>query len=217
MSLWNTLLDWSLDFLFPKNARVVELEKLTPEKLITLLPPAEPLKDSHTLALWSYSHPLVKEVVWELKYKGNTNIAEKLGIVLFDTIVDELRELHLSEKDEVVIMPIPISDKRRLERGWNQTELLLDAVKNQDKERMWKYLPRQLVKQHTESQTQTSSRSERLKNLSHSMRVLYPPKVEGKYVVVLDDVMTTGATFTEARRALLEAGARKMLCVAVAH
>ena len=217
MSLWNTLLDWSLDFLFPKNARVVELEKLTPEKLITLLPPAEPLKDSHTLALWCYSHPLVKEVVWELKYKGNTNIAEKLGIVLFDTIVDELRELHLSEKDEVVIMPIPISDKRRLERGWNQTELLLDAVKNQDKERMWKYLPRQLVKQHTESQTQTSSRSERLKNLSHSMRVLYPPKVEGKYVVVLDDVMTTGATFTEARRALLEAGARKMLCVAVAH
>ena len=212
-----------IEFLFPRNARVLELEALSTTLLLETLPRAEPPKDKHTLALFDYSHPLVKEMIWELKYKGNVRIAEKLGEILYDTLQHELSDLALFESagwqnTRPILVPVPISDKRRFERGWNQSELLAQALKKYDTGEAFKYLPRQLAKVlHTESQTKTGSRSERLKNLADSMRVINESTVAGRSVIVLDDVTTTGSTFAEARRALRQAGAKKILCVAIAH
>lgn len=210
--------DLLADFLFPKSPKVLALEALSVETLETL-PPAESFKDRHTTALFDYEHPLAKEIIWELKYSGNTRIADKLGKILYDHICHEFTELNLFEKwDKPILIPIPISDKRRFERGWNQSELLAKKVLVYDRGKMFRYLPKQLVKfRHTESQTKTVSRNERLKNLTNSMKVLDKESVAGECIVVLDDVTTTGSTFSEARRALRAAGARKILCVAAAH
>lgn len=192
------------DFIFPKNRRIVELELLSPEKLQALLP-----KSSLPHALFDYSHPLVKELIWEIKYRGNRTLTSTVGKICYQNI-DELGPVNL--------VPIPISDRRRFERGWNQTELICEAIKSCDTKQRIKYLPRQLVKViHTESQTQTGSRKERLENLHQSMKVLNPLSVKDKLVLVIDDVSTTGATFKEAKRALLEAGAKKVLTLALAH
>ncbi|MDP3763096.1 MAG: phosphoribosyltransferase family protein [bacterium] len=211
--------DLIADFLFPRNPKVLALEALSAEMLLNTLPPAELLKDKETIALFDYSHSLVKEIVWELKYNGNDRIAERLAEILYDVIRDELQDLALFEKwERPIIMPIPISDKRRFERGWNQSELLAEEVLARDDEKVFRYLPNQLRKiRHTESQTKTASRNERLKNLTDSMKVLNALAVAGECVIVLDDVTTTGSTFAEARRALRAAGAKKILCVAVAH
>lgn len=223
MHLLYRMRDMLVDFLFPKSQRVWELEALSIETLLDTLPPAESLKDKHILALFDYKHPLVKEMVWELKYNGNAKIADKLGRILYDHIQHELADLDLFESaswrtSKLIIMPVPISAKRRLERGWNQSELLCKQIIKRDNKQTFKYAPRQLVKiRHTESQTKTASRNERLKNLIDSMKVLNPPRVAGACVIVLDDVTTTGATFTEARRALGTAGAKKILCIAIAH
>lgn len=218
--------DLLIDFLFPKSQKILALEALSTEAILETLPPAdyvEPargrLKNQHTIALFDYGHPLVKELVWELKYNGNVKIAEKLGEIVYDHIQHELQDLSLFEKwDKLILMPIPISDKRRLERGWNQTELLAEAVLKQDKENMFRYMPKQLVKvRDTGSQVKTTSRSGRLANLTNSMKVLLNSSVAGACVIILDDVTTTGSTFAEAKRALCTSGARKILCVAVAH
>ncbi len=208
-----------IDFLFPKSRKALELEALSVGTIIKTLPPAECQKDKDIIALFDYSHPMVKEIVWELKYNGNARIADKLGEILYDHIRQELLDLALFEKwNRPILMPIPISDKRRFERGWNQSELLCEQVLTHDNEKTFRYLPRQLVKlRHTESQTKTSSRNERLENIKNSMKVLNAPAIAGECIVVLDDVTTTGATFAEARRALRAAGARKILCVAGAH
>ena len=193
-----------LDFLFPKDPKIIELEKLSSEKLLDLLPP-------HSLP-FDYGHPLVKEVVWEIKYKGNMILAEKIGILLYDTIIDALTA------EKAILVPIPISDKRRFERGWNQAELLCQAIKGCDSDQRLKFLPRQLYKPyHTENQTKTTTKKERLNNLRNSMRVANPAAVADKCVILIDDVTTTGATFAEAKRALKEAGAKKVLCFAIAH
>jgi competence protein ComFC len=219
MSFLFRVRDLILDFLLPKSQRVLELEALSTDTLLEILPRAPELKDKYTMALFDYSHPLVKEVVWELKYKGNTRITDKLGEILYDVISHELGDLALFEKwERPILVPIPISDKRRFERGWNQSELLTERVTARDSERKFKYLPGQLVKiQHTESQTKTSSRSERLRNLTNSMKVLNASSVEGRCVILVDDVTTTGSTFAEARRALHACGVKKILCIAVAH
>ncbi|MDP3875150.1 MAG: phosphoribosyltransferase family protein [bacterium] len=219
MHFLSRIRDLCVDFLFPKSGKVLELEVLSAGMLLETLPPAENLKDKHTMALFNYGHSLVKEIVWELKYSGNVRIANKLGEILYDHIQHKLQDLTLFEKwDKPIIIPIPISNKRRLERGWNQSELLAEEILKRDSEKMFRYMPRQLAKvRDTGSQTKTRSRKERLENLTDSMKVLNTPSVAGECVIVLDDVTTTGSTFAEARRALRAAGTRKILCVAVAH
>ena len=208
-----------LDFIFPKNPKILVLEALSAEELARKLPPAQGPEEENTVALFEYSHPLVKEVVWEVKYGGNTALAKKLGEIIYDTIITELGERNaLDSEHRALLVPMPISGKRRYERGWNQAELLARAVKDCDESRALKYITGQLAKiRHTESQTRTSSKSERLKNLEGSMKVLNPTMAEGRFVVLVDDVITTGATFAEARRALRAANAKKVLCIAVAH
>ncbi len=219
MSLLSWIKNAFLDFLFPKNTKVLHLESLSAEKLLQILPPADLVEQGDTLALFSYQDPLVKELVWEVKYAGNRTLASRLGQLLYDVIESELMERNIFEKyPSVVLMPMPISDKRRNERGWNQTELICEEIKKLDTAQHYKYLPRQLAKiRHTESQTRTASKKERLENLRDSMLVMHPPAVAGHYIVLVDDVTTTGSTFTEAKRALKEAGAKKILCVALAH
>lgn len=206
-------------FLFPQNQKTTRLESLSPEELLEILPPARSLEQSGVMALFDYSHPLVKEIVWEIKYGGNRILSKKLGTILFDVIEAELVERGVFEKyHSVILLPMPISDKRRFERGWNQAELLAEAVKKLDHSAHYKYLPRQLVKiRHTESQTTTAHRRERLENLRGSMLLQHPPAVLNQFVVLIDDVVTSGATFKEARRALKEVGVRYIFCIAIAH
>src|SRR3989344_5688576 len=203
MYLLPRIRDLCADFLFPKNQKVLGLETLSAEELLNALPRAEPLKDKGTFALFDYNHPLVKEIIWELKYSGNTKMADKLGEILYEVIRDKLTDSRLFEKwARPILVPIPVSHKRRFERGWNQSELLAEQVIRRDNKKVFRYLPRQLVKlRHTESQTKTASRKERLENLTNSMKVLNAPSVAGECIIVLDDVTTTGSTFAEARGA----------------
>lgn len=213
-----TLLQLIVDFLFPNTPQLIALENLGAGEVLEILPPSD-LNENGVLALFNYQDCRVKEMVWEIKYKGNRTLSAKLGSILYDTIIDELSERNISPHiDNPVLLPIPVSDRRRLERGFNQAELLAKEIKALDTLNHFQYLPRKLTKiSHTESQTKTASRKERLDNLKNSMLVQDRASIEGKLVILVDDVTTTGATFKEAKRALTEAGAKKILCFAVAH
>ena len=77
----------------------------------------------------------------------------------------------------------------------------------------------QVLKKIRETVPQTSlqKKKDRLKNPAGSLEVARPEKVAGKTVFVIDDVTTTGATLLEAKRALLQTGAKKVICFALAH
>lgn len=214
-SLANTL----FEFIFPKSEKILSLERMETRDIARSLPPAEATSDSDTIAIFAYEHPVVREMIWELKYRGNRLVAEKLARVLMDMLREELAEREQSENfSDVILVPMPISDKRRNKRGYNQTEILASEMKKLDQRNLFKLVKGQLVKhRHTDSQTLSATRAERLKNLEGAMHVVHKPRVEGKCVILLDDVTTTGATFKEAKRALREAGARKILCLAAAH
>ena len=111
-----------------------------------------------------------------------------------------------------VLIPVPLSPTRMRERGYNQAALLarhLDATKCQ--------LHSLQRVQHTTAQS-SSTRAQRLRNLRHAFAVAeaHRAQITGQRIVLVDDVMTTGATLHAATRALLQAGAAQVdvLCVA---
>ena len=157
-------------------------------------------------AILTYRDRYVRTAVWELKYRKSAKIASIFGELL-------VQELAKYAGDSLVI-PIPLSEKRRRERGYNQIELILEQLPAGNR---WNIeLDLLHRKHHTVPQTKLS-RAERLKNLDDCFEVTDPQRVVGKNVVIVDDVMTTGSTLRRAREVLLKAGAKEVLGLALAH
>ncbi len=210
MKLLVRLREELLDFLFPHSAEVQEILDLSLAELSSL-PKAEPERNSSATSLFEYRHTMVKRLVWEIKYKNNLALAERAGLLMAEALQTELDEQGLWS-DEVLLIPIPTSNAKLLDKGYNHAETLARAMKGFATNNSI------LAKTHTtESQKQAGSRAERLHNLSHSMQVVSENNLSDKVLVLVDDVTTTGATFQEARRALKEAGAKKVLAIALAH
>lgn len=211
-----------VDFLFPKEVEALELEALSPADLLEKLTPAKEL-DQNTQAIWNYADERVRTLIWEIKYRRNERVISSVSQVLFDVLVSELAERALFDNfKQPLLIPIPTSDKRRRERGYNQTELLCEALKKLDTGNILEYSPSILKKVvHTESQTLTENKKERIRNMENTMKAVEGvrgrPACAGRNVVLIDDVTTTGATIGDARRALRESGAKKILCLTIAH
>ena len=206
-----------IDFLFPKTASVYDLESMSAGELTNLL--SVPRETEEALAVFSYEDAHVREIIWEIKYRKNTTLAKKMAEILYDLIKQELAERTLTENfKHPLLIPLPMSAERRKERGYNQTEIICEALVALDTEHLFEYVPNILIKdRHTQSQTKTTSKRERVRNIENSMRVVDAESVRGRSIILLDDVSTTGATVKEAKRALREAGARKLLAFTIAH
>ena len=112
-----------------------------------------------------------------------------------------------------VLTWIPISAQRKLERGYDQVELIAGAVAAE----LGMEPIRTLEKiRNNRPQSEISGSAERRANVLGVYRATDPELVRGKRVLLLDDIITTGATASEAARVLLTAGAGEITCAAVA-
>jgi competence protein ComFC len=181
-----------------------------------------------------YHERAVRALVWELKYRGNPRAAALAGTVLSERLLAVAAE----ELGTPLLIPVPMHPERRAERGYNQTELLCEAalatLRRQAPESPrsgplgqvlltsgglpapFNYEQEALSRTRATPPQQGLPRYQRLNNLKGSMRA-DPARVRGRVCVVIDDVTTTGATFEEAKRALTEAGARAVHCIALAR
>jgi len=112
-----------------------------------------------------------------------------------------------------IVVPIPLSDKRRKERGYNQVALvampLADSLK-------WLYKP-QALKRVRETRSQVGlSLEERRVNVTNAFQA-DAGLVRDKSVLLMDDVATTGATLSAAASALSVAGAKKVYALTLAR
>lgn len=159
-----------------------------------------------------YADPKVRALVWEVKYYKDSHAAKIAG--------EYVAQLLMAEAADIVgtplLLPMPMHPKRRRERGHNQTEVLCEAALPFFGGG-FAYAPELLQRtRHTVPQ-QGLERHSRLKNLQNTMAVTDPAKVKGRVCIVIDDVTTTGASFAEAKRALKEAGAAEVRCIALAQ
>ena len=144
-----------------------------------------------------------------LKYEGIEPVAERLGELLASRVV---AILELPEK--MLVVPVPLFRTRRKERGFNQAELLSHAVVRAMRRMRpdWEgeFAPGVLARQRaTESQAGLSPHQRR-RNLRGAFFVLDPRRVEGRDVLLVDDIYTTGATARACSQVLRKAGAARV-------
>jgi competence protein ComFC len=182
-------------------------------------PPAERESASWIFPLFDYRHPAIKKSLSLLKYKGKRRLANIFAEMIYAKISEELSELSVMENfTEPILIPIPLSKKRYRERGFNQAELICRELVKIDAGKSFILITNILLKPHdTEHQARIRDRSQRLKNISGSFTVKNADLVKNRNIILIDDILTTGATLSEARKVLRAAGARKVIAFTVAH
>ena len=152
-----------------------------------------------------------------LKYDGILPAARPLGRLLAFAI----EELRLRRDDSIpnllpVLVPVPLHGSKRRERRFNQADLIARAAQ--------KCLPASfdlecgvLVRQRETRSQVGLDREARIKNMRGAFRVVTAERIQGRTLIVVDDVMTTGTTVSECARVLKDAGADRVFAATVAR
>ncbi len=146
---------------------------------------------------------LAKQLVWRLKFGGAQAAVQ--------SIVTSLPELSLGNT-ELTVVPVPTATSRRRRRGYDQSGLM---AKYLSKVQGHAYLPclRRLGQAHQLG----ADRQQRLRQLADAFIVVRPQRVMGHHILLIDDVITTGATFETAAQALYRSGASVVSALAFAR
>lgn len=191
--------------LFPKNPLIQTLEALTPQKLRSSIPPSP-----HQNAVLTYQHPLTKALIRGIKFTHHSPSIALGGALLHHHICT-----HYKGEYPVLLIPVPQSLKRRLQRGYDHTLLLAKAIIAHDHSRHLRLLCHAVHRTHRPPQS-TKKRADRLTSLTHSF-MAHSAVVKNTHIIIIDDVCTTGATIAEMKRALREAGALSVTAFTLAH
>ena len=157
-------------------------------------------------AVWYYEENVRKSLL-RYKFHGARFLAAPYGRLL------AMRILQVYPEGFDVLTWIPVSPLRKLRRGYDQVELLAKAV---GKELGMTPVPLLKKVRHNRPQSGMSDAAARRANVLGAYRVQNREAIAGKRILLLDDIVTTGATAGEAGRILLTAGAKEVHCAAVA-
>ena len=128
----------------------------------------------------------VQHLIHELKYKNNP----EAGIFLGQELGKTIKDAPLFQGIDYLI-PVPLHPRREKQRGYNQSLLIAQGINEVTGIPLGdKYLIRAV---YTTTQTKKSA-DERHKNVKDIFEVRFPEELEGKHVLLIDDVLTTGAT-----------------------
>lgn len=163
------------------------------------------IDDTHILGFFT---PPLSLVIKALKYQSLTPIGPILGKLL-------AKHLPLPKNIDCVTA-VPLHPKRLRWRGYNQAKLIARSLAQQ----LGKPYETLLVRQkHTQNLASTHSDEERLSLMQNAFAV--PPEkthlTQGKNILIVDDVITTGSTLAACGAALKQAGATRVTATALAH
>lgn len=163
------------------------------------------------LWLYNYNDESVKQLIAEYKYKKNPSLIS----ILIRPFYKKLTLLEkIQNKTETIIVPVPLHSKKLRMRGFNQAELLAYEVTRMLNIPTVKALEKN---QYTRAQVDTRTRRERLINIKGSFICSNDSAVRGKNIIIVDDVLTTGATIREVARVLKKSGAANISAIVLAR
>ena len=195
-----------LAVLFPQKCLGCKKENeiLCSDCLLKISRPDTPYLNGVHIAA-NYQDLVLKKALWMLKYQGVKHLAKPLAEIVKERIWKKL------ETENWLVVPVPLSKNKLRHRGYNQAEMIAGELSgNVRADILFK-------KFHTKSQVEVKDKEERLANIIGSFEVKNPETIRGKKIILIDDVLTTGATMSEAKKVLKQAGAKKVVGVVVAR
>jgi len=170
-------------------------------------------------ALFDYRDPLIKKAVWELKYHHKKYLGEKLGQLLYDSLIEEISDLKIEVPNRTIyVIPVPISHKRTKNRGYNQSFVIAKGFCNQASPGIFEIKDKIIIKKiDTEPQAKITNKKRRLKNIQGVFEIKSKDEVKGRTIIIIDDVTTTGGTIGEIMKVLKKAKAKNVFGFTVAH
>ena len=150
----------------------------------------------------------IRNVLHRIKYEGRKDIAVEMG-KLMGQYVEKAEELRTAE----LILPVPLHPKRKTARGFNQCDFLAKGL-SQKTGIPW---ITDAVIRTRNNPTQTKlNRELRFENTNQLFQVIKPELIKNKHLILLDDVITTGATLESFAEVILNAGATSVSIVTLA-
>ncbi len=154
---------------------------------------------------------LLRKVVHCLKYER-----VQLFSLICAKYIEKRLEVHpyltsLLLHSNTIIIPVPLHMRSFWDRGFNQSEYIAKHVFGKS------VCANLVVKKKATSRQATLDRKKRLQNIKNAFEIINPELVMGRSVIIVDDIITTGATVSELAQILLEAGAKDIWALSVAH
>lgn len=144
---------------------------------------------------------IIKEFILKMKYAGYRAIALEFGRIMAERV---LMEFNPTDWDAIV--PVPLHPKRQRTRGFNQSQVMALALRSKFKVPI-------MISELTRTRNtvpQQGSRRSRALNVQTAFRVTKPKEIRNKNLLILDDVMTTGATVNACAEVLKQSGALRV-------
>jgi len=208
-----------LDFLFPPRVDEIALRDISADDFLALVAPRlVPETRPGTVTLLPFNDTRVRSALHEAKYRGTDYAFKLLGLALAEYLND-FDDANYGLTKSVIIVPVPLGKERRKERGYNQVEEITRcALRSLDDHFT---LDVDLLLRVKETPSQVSlERRRREENMRGAFRVAQDAARSVSPVhtyIVIDDVITTGATLQSAVDALSAAGAEYIIPLALAH
>jgi competence protein ComFC len=143
----------------------------------------------------------LKEVIAKLKYSGDAELVKA-----FHSIANSNFKVNYQGS---ILVPIPLSEERHYERGFNQAEIFARGLNLS--------VALLLIRTTHEEKQSKKTRNERMEKKSNPFEVITSDKISGRQIVLVDDVYTTGSTLRYAAKVLLAAGAEKVSSITIAR
>jgi ComF family protein len=215
--IWEEL----LSLIFPERCigcdRVGSVLCAICERTITMKPQA---LSGTTAALFDYKHPLVKKAIWALKYHRKRALGRYFGNALYREFFKQLARSGRHAHEEIILLPVPASKKAIAMRGYNHAAIIASAIVECGKsDNIPISLERDILykKRENPQQVKSRGRAAREQNVLNIFGIREGEMLRGKTVILIDDVITTGATINAARSAVKEFKPKRVLAIAAAH
>jgi ComF family protein len=143
------------------------------------------VKSAASTFYFSKGH-LIQQLIHQLKYKGNKEVGQYLGALMGKKLLQSGRFSNID-----YLIPLPLYADKEFKRGFNQSTIICNGITEVIQVPV---MNNNVIRQkYTDTQTK-KHRAERWKNVEGSFAIQEPLKLHGKSILLVDDVITTGAT-----------------------
>jgi competence protein ComFC len=148
---------------------------------------------------------MFRELIHDLKFNGREDLARPLGYLM----ACRVKRLGFARNIRAIV-PVPLYSSREKERGFNQSLLLAEVIAEELQKPLWSEV---LAREHFHHPQMMLSREERMKNIMGAFKYAKGKELSGGTILLVDDIITTGATLLACADVLWQAGARDVCAI----